>query len=241
MRTFVRIPRSGRRRSRECAAAADRRGKREVCMAASGAASAAPSGAASGEAERVLDRRPVAAPRLNAIPFSAVDRVEVLKDGASAVYGADAVAGVINFILRQDFTGVQATAYYGNSTRGGGLPSTTQGNATLGWGDITKDRYNIFGMLSWQQSKALDAVDRNFSNSSVNTDTGLESTSGNPFPANVGTPAHAPTRASRTGTWCSASRTCSTPIRRRPTRRRRSRAATTPATTTRAGASSTHR
>ncbi len=46
---------------------------------------------------------------LAVIPFSAIDRVEVLKDGASAVYGSDAIGGVINFILRQDYHGVEAT------------------------------------------------------------------------------------------------------------------------------------
>ena len=44
---------------------------------------------------------------LNVIPLAAIDRVEVLKDGASAIYGTDAVAGVINFILRQDFRGAE--------------------------------------------------------------------------------------------------------------------------------------
>ncbi len=42
---------------------------------------------------------------LSAIPFAAIERVEVLKDGASAVYGSDAIGGVINFIMRQDYHG----------------------------------------------------------------------------------------------------------------------------------------
>ena len=57
---------------------------------------------------------------LAAIPFSAIERVEVLKDGASAIYGSDAIGGVINFIMRQDFTGVEATAWAGTPTRSGG-------------------------------------------------------------------------------------------------------------------------
>ena len=48
---------------------------------------------------------------LNSIPLAAIDRVEVLKDGASAIYGSDAIAGVINFILRRDFVGAELTAY----------------------------------------------------------------------------------------------------------------------------------
>ena len=54
------------------------------------------------------------------IPFAAIERVEVLKDGASAVYGSDAIAGVINFILRSDYRGGEVTVYYGMPTRSGG-------------------------------------------------------------------------------------------------------------------------
>lgn len=53
---------------------------------------------------------------LNAIPLSAIERVEVLKDGASATYGADAVAGVVNIILRRDFEGTEVSLGYGNTT-----------------------------------------------------------------------------------------------------------------------------
>ena len=57
---------------------------------------------------------------INAIPLAAIDRVEVLQDGASGVYGSDAIGGVINFILRKDFKGVELSGYYGEPTRGGG-------------------------------------------------------------------------------------------------------------------------
>jgi iron complex outermembrane recepter protein len=53
---------------------------------------------------------------INSIPMSAIERVEVLKDGASAVYGSDAIAGVVNFVLRNDFEGFDVTAGYGNTT-----------------------------------------------------------------------------------------------------------------------------
>jgi iron complex outermembrane recepter protein len=46
---------------------------------------------------------------VSAIPLAAIDRVEILKDGASAIYGTDAIAGVVNFILRKDFQGVEVT------------------------------------------------------------------------------------------------------------------------------------
>jgi outer membrane receptor protein involved in Fe transport len=53
---------------------------------------------------------------INAIPVAAIDHIEVLKDGASAIYGADAVAGVINVILKKDFNGVEMDGRYGNTT-----------------------------------------------------------------------------------------------------------------------------
>lgn len=53
---------------------------------------------------------------LNSIPISAIERVEVLKDGASATYGADAVAGVVNIILRRDFEGTEVSVNYGNTS-----------------------------------------------------------------------------------------------------------------------------
>jgi outer membrane receptor protein involved in Fe transport len=68
------------------------------------------------------------------IPVSALERVEVLTDGASAIYGSDAVGGVVNLILRKDFTGLEASAQGGTATRGGG--DQFLGSATAGtrWG-----------------------------------------------------------------------------------------------------------
>ncbi|HSC23249.1 MAG TPA: TonB-dependent receptor plug domain-containing protein, partial [Casimicrobiaceae bacterium] len=57
---------------------------------------------------------------LASIPFDAIERVEILKDGASAIYGSDAIAGVINFITRSDYTGAEVTAYGAVPTRSGG-------------------------------------------------------------------------------------------------------------------------
>ena len=55
---------------------------------------------------------------LNSIPFAAIDRIEILKDGASAIYGTDAIGGVINFILRRDYQGFEATVF-GDMTQHG--------------------------------------------------------------------------------------------------------------------------
>ena len=62
---------------------------------------------------------PISFVDLNSFPFeSAVDRVEILKDGGSAIYGSDAVAGVINLVLKNDFKGTDLNYYYGISQRG---------------------------------------------------------------------------------------------------------------------------
>ena len=70
---------------------------------------------------------------LNFIPVAAIERVEILKDGASAIYGADAMAGVVNFVLRQDFRGLFFSAYGAVTEHGGG----NQQQATLTAGSET--------------------------------------------------------------------------------------------------------
>src|SRR3546814_3912900 len=79
---------------------------------------------------------------LNTIPTALVDRVELITGGSSAVYGSDAVSGVVNFILKDDFEGVEATAQYDVTAKGdaakanldlivGGNFADDRGNATL--------------------------------------------------------------------------------------------------------------
>lgn len=67
---------------------------------------------------------------LNSIPFAAIERVEVLQDGASAIYGSDAIAGVVNLIMRDFYDGLRLSGYYGISSRGD-LP-TRQIDVTFG-------------------------------------------------------------------------------------------------------------
>jgi iron complex outermembrane recepter protein len=123
---------------------------------------------------------------LAVIPFAAIERVEVLKDGASAVYGSDAIGGVINFILRKDYRGGEVSAYFGNPTRkGGGEQGTVSG--AVGFGDLAKDRFNILMSVSYNDQKNLEQRDRDFSNTSVRDDIGLDGTSGNPFPGRITT------------------------------------------------------
>jgi len=102
-----------------------------------------------------------AAVNINSIPLAAIDRVEVLKDGASGVYGSDAVAGVVNFILRSDFQGIELGATYGQPTRSGGGKNT---RATLvgGFGDLNKDRFNVTVSAAVEKETLLFAKDRDF-------------------------------------------------------------------------------
>jgi iron complex outermembrane receptor protein len=69
---------------------------------------------------------------LNTIPTAAVERIEVLKDGASTIYGSDAIAGVVNVILRQNFEGAEANAYYRSVRQGRRHPSGLRLHHRLG-------------------------------------------------------------------------------------------------------------
>jgi iron complex outermembrane receptor protein len=78
---------------------------------------------------------------LNQIPLEAVERVEVLKDGASSTYGSDAVAGVVNIILKKSYVGTVAKVTYGVSQKGDG--NEPRAAITHGFGDLAKDGYNV--------------------------------------------------------------------------------------------------
>ena len=71
---------------------------------------------------------------ISSIPFVAVDRIEVLLDGASAIYGSDAIAGVVNIILKKDFKGTNVNATGGTTTKGGG--TTWNAQIMQGFGDV---------------------------------------------------------------------------------------------------------
>ena len=79
---------------------------------------------------------------LNSIPLSALDRVEILKDGASAVYGSDAIGGVINFITKSNFEGMEVSARA--SANDDGKFARKGANFFWGKGDVETDGYNVF-------------------------------------------------------------------------------------------------
>ena len=116
---------------------------------------------------------------LNSIPLAAVERVEVLKDGASAVYGTDAIGGVINFILRKDFQGVSLQAFVDKTQDGGG--DINRLSVVAGYGDLAKDRFNVMASLAHSENKILLAKDRPFVNT-FQSDRGLSvDTRGTPY------------------------------------------------------------
>ena len=97
---------------------------------------------------------------LNTIPDIIVDRIETLKDGASATYGADAIAGVVNVITKKTFEGVTARAEGGFSQHGGGGENTYQ--ALIGHGDLARDGYNVYLGFEYQHDDALYNRERGY-------------------------------------------------------------------------------
>jgi iron complex outermembrane receptor protein len=120
---------------------------------------------------------------LNSIPLAAIERIEILRDGASAVYGSDAIGGVINFITRKDFKGAEVSASYEQPQAGGG--KVTSVSASGGWGDLAKDRFNVMGSLSYDKYDVIKASQRSFSLTGNRPDLGIVKFSSNTFPANA--------------------------------------------------------
>jgi len=82
----------------------------------------------------------------DSIPADVIERIEVLKDGASAVYGSDAMAGVINIITRRDYQGVGLSAAF-QTTQEPSIRKEKTVGIVAGWGDLERDRYNVFANL----------------------------------------------------------------------------------------------
>ncbi|PRC94183.1 TonB-dependent receptor [Solimicrobium silvestre] len=119
---------------------------------------------------------------LNIIPVGALDRVEVLRDGASAIYGTDAIGGVINFITKRSVKGVEVTGEGVNPQHKGG--GEARFNLLAGIGDLEEDGFNVFGVFDWHKQNALKATDRDFSATGIIPNRGLNKMSGNTGSAN---------------------------------------------------------
>ena len=99
---------------------------------------------------------------VNQIPFAALERIEVLKDGASAIYGTDAIGGVINFITKSSFQGL-ALSGFSDITQEGDSPIYRL-SATAGYGDLDDNGFNIMGAVSKSWNGVLYGSDRDFVN-----------------------------------------------------------------------------
>ncbi|HSC64230.1 MAG TPA: TonB-dependent receptor [Caldimonas sp.] len=95
---------------------------------------------------------------VNQIPVAAIERVEVLLDGASAIYGSDAIAGVVNVILRRSYRGIEVAGGLGTSTHGDA--DERRASATFGVGDRGADGYNVFASVSHVDQDAVKASAR---------------------------------------------------------------------------------
>ncbi|WP_028116382.1 TonB-dependent receptor [Ferrimonas senticii] len=115
---------------------------------------------------------------INSIPLAAIARVEILKDGASATYGSDAIAGVVNIILKKDFEGFEVTASIGDTSEGGGQETT----AAMLWGTQGDNSHTTVVLDYFQRDETLYA-DRDYSKSANQSGRGgidFRSSAGNP-------------------------------------------------------------
>jgi outer membrane receptor protein involved in Fe transport len=99
---------------------------------------------------------------VNAIPADMIDRVEVLTSGASAVYGSDAIGGVVNFILKKDYQGAQFTLNYGRSKHSDGISK----GYTFTFGQ-TSDKGSIMAGIDYNKTDAVLAANRKFSENAI--------------------------------------------------------------------------
>ena len=97
---------------------------------------------------------------LNTLPDAVVDRIEVLRDGASSTYGADAIAGVVNVIMKKQVVGVHANVSAGISSRGDAAEQ--RADLTLGYGDLREQGFNVYVTGEYQHIDALWARDRQY-------------------------------------------------------------------------------
>ena len=120
---------------------------------------------------------------VNSIPVAALDRVEILKDGASAIYGTDAIGGVINFITKKDYNGLEVTAFTDITQHKGG--NISSGSVLFGVGNLATDRFNVMASLTFDTQKRLRGKERSFQNGYQPERGEAPDTTGTPF-ANIG-------------------------------------------------------
>src|SRR5579863_3171517 len=113
---------------------------------------------------------------LNTIPFAAIDHIEVLREGASSLYGSDAIAGVINFITKKDYNGGEVNLNYSHPEHPGG--SSDDVDLTYGIGNLASDGYNLMFSGNFTQQKELTPGQRPFASTGYNAALGLANFNG---------------------------------------------------------------
>jgi iron complex outermembrane receptor protein len=109
-----------------------------------------------------------ASANLNAIPMAAVERIDILTDGASSTYGSDAIAGVVNIIMKKNYQGIQFNVGGGSRDRDGGLTSK-EFSVVAGY---QMDKGNITFAFDHQDRKGISDADRDYTAASLNDQNG---------------------------------------------------------------------
>lgn len=95
---------------------------------------------------------------VSAIPFDAIDHIDILKSGASSLYGSDAIAGVINIVLKKNLNGTRISGEMGNTQHGGG--KTKRAAFSTGYGDLDADGWNAYATVEWRKQNPIKVSDR---------------------------------------------------------------------------------
>ena len=95
---------------------------------------------------------------VSSIPFDAIETIEVLKSGASSLYGSDAIAGVVNIKLKKNLKGTRISAEGGGTEHGGG--ATKRASFSTGIGDLDDDGYNAFITAEWRKQNSIKVAQR---------------------------------------------------------------------------------
>jgi len=122
-----------------------------------------------------------AASDISVIPLQAISRIDVVTDGASALYGADAVAGVVNFVLRKDYNGAELSETVGGTTRGGGFDQTYTALAGGTWGSG-----HALATVEYNHQDAIGTSQRDFTSTASPLDALLQAQNRVSVFANVG-------------------------------------------------------
>ena len=113
---------------------------------------------------------------LNGIPFAAIERIEVLRDGASSLYGSDAIGGVINFITKKNYDKGEIDATYNVPEKQGGRSGDLE--LTYGKGNLDSDGWNLLVTGDWTKQNQLKAQQRDFASTGYDPARGLANTNG---------------------------------------------------------------